>query len=215
MKKAILGLGSAFLMLGSIQSAAHAISLTGSTININGNDIGIVTEDNTGKEWIRLDEVGFRVSPDAALNDTRWTGAGFRVATIPDVNGLVEAFFMASPAPFVVDADGGPSYTPQTGEPTTDDWRALFGQCGSICRGIPAVSRSYFNDGNGFDWFGAGARSSRNSFIFFDLNANSDRLANSSVFLVRDSADVPTPALLPGLIGMGVAAIRKRKKENA
>ncbi len=31
---------------------------------------------------------------------------------------------------------------------------------------------------------------------------------------VIDSTPVPTPALLPGLVGMGVAALRKRKQET-
>ncbi|MEM6450334.1 MAG: PTPA-CTERM sorting domain-containing protein [Cyanobacteria bacterium P01_D01_bin.105] len=34
-------------------------------------------------------------------------------------------------------------------------------------------------------------------------------------FSAPDAADVPTPALLPGLIGMGVAAIRKRRLAQA
>lgn len=40
--------------------------------------------------------------------------------------------------------------------------------------------------------------------------------ATLNQFAIDDfSADVPTPALLPGLIGMGVAALRKRKGETA
>ncbi|MGG6263576.1 PTPA-CTERM sorting domain-containing protein [Leptolyngbya sp. AN03gr2] len=40
-------------------------------------------------------------------------------------------------------------------------------------------------------------------------------LSHASVYYIQDATPVPTPALLPGLIGMGVVTFRKRKKAQA
>lgn len=68
---------------------------------------------------------------------------------------------------------------------------------------------------SGYKFFGLIGDSTFNSFTFFDSTITTKPNPNDFNFKVDDlTAAVPTPALLPGLIGMGVAAIRKRKQEN-
>ena len=67
---------------------------------------------------------------------------------------------------------------------------------------------------SGSSFFGLIGGDSFNSFTWFDGSETGN--GNDFNFKVDDlTASVPTPALLPGLIGMGVAAIRKRKQEDA
>lgn len=50
------------------------------------------------------------------------------------------------------------------------------------------------------------------------LNPENDQradLSHLSVYSTDSSTAIPTPALLPGLIGMGVAALRKRRSEGS
>ena len=49
--------------------------------------------------------------------------------------------------------------------------------------------------------------------LFIQDTASQDSLRFRSVQLAVETQAIPTPALLPGLIGLGVAALRKRKAE--
>lgn len=48
-----------------------------------------------------------------------------------------------------------------------------------------------------------------------NVSGNSSGLSLDNVFVHGDVTSVPTPALLPGLVGMGIAALRKRKQQEA
>jgi hypothetical protein len=47
------------------------------------------------------------------------------------------------------------------------------------------------------------------------LNVNRSSVSNQANFFVTGETAVPTPALLPALLGMGAAALRKRKSEGS
>lgn len=48
----------------------------------------------------------------------------------------------------------------------------------------------------------------------FDTTPGQSGGAGGSIVILADTTPIPTPALLPGLIGMGLAAMRKRKGEQ-
>ena len=65
---------------------------------------------------------------------------------------------------------------------------------------------------SGFTFTEEEARSGVNKGYGFTGDYQIDFLGD--VTLAGDPAAVPTPALLPGLIGMGIAAIRKRSQSE-
>jgi hypothetical protein len=101
------------------------------------------------------------------------------------------------------------------GTPNQDDWGIINGFASNAPRGF-VNNGSYANNSIRFVLGGLplGFDLSQVGNVRFQYGTN---LANhpNLVGSVPSPAPVPTPALLPGLIGMGVAAMRKRKKEKA
>lgn len=83
------------------------------------------------------------------------------------------------------------SYTPGPGDP-----------------GITAFTVKYGDFYDLYDFGGVATTSGS-----FTLASNGPALSHITFFDTEGTTPIPTPALLPGLIGMGVAALRKRKGE--
>lgn len=213
-----VGIGTASLLLIISQNAAEATSLTGGFFNELGE--GIVREDNTGKEWIRLD-VTDSLSANTALSQAR-QDVGFRVANLADVNGLMEAFFMSTTPPVSFDGESG-AFLGIAPSSAYTSWVSLFGETVSLGEEpifdeiVLSRSLGYFSTPDGFDIGGFINDPDRfgeaSSLVGIEFNFNSSGTSlspSAGVFLVRDAATIPTPALLPGLIAMGIAQLRKR-----
>lgn len=95
-----------------------------------------------------------------------------------------------------------------TGDPVLDGDRLQFSTAG--------LSSSVFNVG-GVDYTLQllGFSTDGGSTIISEFNSPEGATANASLYGKITAAPIPTPALLPGLIGMGLAALRKRKAAEA
>jgi hypothetical protein len=96
--------------------------------------------------------------------------------------------------------------TNSTGDPVLDGDRLQFSTAG--------LSSSVFNVG-GVDYTLQllGFSTDGGNTIISEFNSPEGFTANASLYGKITAAPIPTPALLPGLIGMGLAALRKRKAE--
>ncbi|HEY9695914.1 MAG TPA: PTPA-CTERM sorting domain-containing protein [Trichocoleus sp.] len=88
---------------------------------------------------------------------------------------------------------------------------------------LPFGTPNTFGEAGDFNIFSPFANpNTPNGFLYFQFVTaagdnplgNNDKLTLTS-FAPQSAAPVPTPALLPGLIGMGVAALRKRKNDRS
>lgn len=66
----------------------------------------------------------------------------------------------------------------------------------------------YTRESDGVQFLGAG-------FLNLSQTANGDKIRVSQFEITQDAAPIPTPALLPGLVGLGMAALRRRNQEAA
>lgn len=158
-----------------------------------------VTSDGSGFAdygWVRLlDEDSNEVS---LLFTARTTSGG----------NTVPGFSMPTPTATLT-----PSSTPIIPNATT--WSPLSGSSGDC-----------FATGCGYtDWIQASyniATAGRYNLQLGVVNWNDSEYQSGLAFdgatiggqLIGDDQTIPTPALLPGLIGMGVAALRKRRNES-
>ncbi len=172
----------------------------------------LLTQDTkTGLEWLDLNATVNRSYDDVAAGFGGYTTSGFRFASRSEVDQL-----FANAIATVTAADG-----------STIGQRALLPE---------TLGATFASSGSGAVLFGSGLfgapdASGRLGLASYEALANSlDPVLTSSggsqsrsatnayagSFLVRttkgDVTAVPTPALLPGLLGM-VAAVRKRMKE--
>ena len=94
--------------------------------------------------------------------------------------------------------------TPNTGDPILDSDKLLFSTAG--------LSSSSFNVG-GIDYTLQllGFSTDGGVSIINEFSAQENATATAGLYGRITAAPIPTPALLPGLIGMGLAAMRERK----
>ncbi len=217
-----LGLGSA-LLLGAVCGSAHAVSLTGVDDGLDlldGNGaLDIVREDGTNFEWIKLSET-IGQSVNTALTPTR-AAAGFRVATVTDMNRLYRALIMDSSASDIFDGSAGEQAILDTLTPEqASTFISLFGQADT--NKPEQYTYGAFYDGSAYDGVYVGVDFYPEVFgynsIFMSAAAgffnqsDSFSFRDAGIFLVREGTPaVPTPALFPSLLGMGLATFRKRK----
>ncbi len=72
----------------------------------------------------------------------------------------------------------------------------------------PGYTGRYRRESDGVQFLGAG-------FLNLSRTANGDGVFVSQFEITQDAAPIPTPALLPGLVGLGMAALRRRNQEDA
>ena len=198
LNKITVGLGAVGLLLTCSQRSANALNLTADTLN--GSQV--VEDSRTGLTWLKLTETD-GLSPNAAL--TRFPSYSW--ANGEAVNGL----FLSLQQDF-----GGEVFNLSTGGISgagsqNTAFLSLFGMT------LPGGARGWY-DQEVLDNSSTMIRVSQDRIIetrFIAIGDSGAARNQAGVFLVKDNIPepIPTPALLPGLIGMGVAAIRKHKQE--
>jgi hypothetical protein len=172
-----------------------------------------VQDSGTSLEWLKLSLTDGNSLATATANNP-----GYSVANGTQVQGLLGSFF----AQFGLPAD--PLSPP--GDPTAaisatqfSAWTNLFGTTFQLGDIIGSGGR--FNTGAGVARFGV--VQSPISIPAFGVQAGSfaafangaDDVTRTGVFLVRaaPATEVPTPALLPGLIGLGFSVFKRKKNQ--
>lgn len=166
-------------------------------------------------------------------NETPYAGsteAGFTVT--PTAGQFFQAQFFGNPVPSIF---GGPNNSPVPGTirvASSSNALFFFNSVDLSSNGSIGSSSQYSFTGSlgGAPQYGLfGTLPSLNSFttiagffsstaideLFISLTPDSGTISFNIDNINVDAAPIPTPALLPGLLGMGIAAMRKRKCEQA
>ncbi|MBE9028402.1 PTPA-CTERM sorting domain-containing protein [filamentous cyanobacterium LEGE 11480] len=182
----------------------------------------VVADDLTNQEWLTLDQTNDQ-SPNQAL--AVYGSQGFAWATATQVNQLLAAAF--DPPLAITGARSGNQNASYQSVPagTFDTWSNLMG-VSSFVDNTWRYSSGTYDDGSLTDGqqrlfyfreqIAAPDVEAFNDFpnTFSDLSQDGNRRNGfAGVFLVRDTpAAIPTPAMLPGLVGLGMSVWRRQRK---
>ena len=182
-----------------------AAAMTFANGSYNDGTATFTTLIGADREWFQISDTE-GLSVNAALSAGTRVTDGFRVANLTDMNALLDFFGISTPGTLSASA---PGRVFDSVEPNN----ALFSQFGLAGTGRGRSTSGLYFDGAAVD---VAQRLFGDRVLYADSNRSLDYMqSNAGVFLVRDAAAIPTPALLPGLLSFGAAAWRKRRLANS
>jgi hypothetical protein len=228
-KRSILGVIGATCFLGGTQLSAQALTFDGSssgqfgapvtpgssTFALSNQDGGTSNQLNWGdpvpgsfSNFVKFNSANFSTATDAAFNVGKLTYRNGSTFAGTSFNG---DFPLSVALNFTNPAGVNPTFnylfnilnTNNTGDPVGDSDRLRFSTAG--------LSSSSFNVG-GVDYTLQllGFSSDNGTTIISEFLSPEEATATADLY-GKITVNVPTPALLPGLIGLGATAWRKRR----
>lgn len=214
--QALAAVATVSAVIGSVAAPAHAVTFTGTT----PGTISAVS----GATTIDFNSTGLGINPGFTSGIANYTGGAF--VTDPNVDGQYARPIGSAGNYLTV----GPSNASLQPGPVEINFSTALNYFGLLWGSVDAYNTiSFFNGASLLTSFtgtqivaGANGSQAADGTVFANFSATGNNYFNRIVLSSSNFAfesdnhayqAIPTPALLPGLVGFGIAALRKRKAQ--